>query len=116
MRMPRSIKVGHRRFEVISWQDKAAEAEEARGDCREEPPTIRIARSLTRPDKAETMIHEVLHACWRGLASENVAEEQAVSVLAEHFAQVWSDNPDLVAWLSDCLFPKPPGRIARKTS
>ena len=106
MRMPRAIKVGHRRFEVISWLDHAADVEEARGDYRIEPPTIRVAKRLKSPDKAETMIHEVFHACWRGLSSENVTEEQAVSVLAENFAQVWADNPDLIAWISSCLTPK----------
>ena len=106
MRMPRAIKVGHRQFEVISWMDRAADAQGARGDCCADPPRIRIARGQTRADKAETMIHEVFHACWRGLSSENVTEEQAVSVLAENFAQVWADNPDLITWVSSCLAPK----------
>ncbi len=103
MRMPRSIKVGHRRFEVINWDDKAAGAENAWGDCRTEPPTIRIAKGRTRPDRAETMIHEVLHACWIGLPSEKVSEEQVVTILATNLATVWADNPDLVEWISESL-------------
>lgn len=102
-RMPRSVRVGHRLFEIVSWDASAAEAEGARGDCRDDPPVIRISNGLKPFDKAEVMLHEVFHACWRHLPSERVSEEAAVTVLAENFAQVWRENPKLVAWITDNL-------------
>ena len=102
MRMPRSIKVAHRRYEVIGLRSEAARAQGINGDCKTEPPTIRVDRGLKPPDRAETMIHEVLHACWRHLPA-TTDEETAVTTLAENLAQVWADNPDLVAWISHCL-------------
>src|SRR5580704_17180888 len=102
MRMPRSIKVGHRRFEVVSWDAKAAAAEDAFGDCRQEPPIIRIAKGRTPADRAEVMIHEILHLCWYGLP-DKPEEESAVNYMGINLAQIYADNPDLIAWLSHCL-------------
>ena len=110
MRMPRSIKVGHRRFEVINWDPKAANAEDAFGDCRQEPPVIRIVtKGRTPADRAEVMIHEILHLCWYGLP-DKPEEESAVNYMGINLSQIWADNPDLVAWISHCLTPRPVSR------
>lgn len=103
MRMPHSVRVGHRLYELVSWEPAAADAEGALGDCRDEPPVIRINKGMTRPDRAATMLHELLHACWRRMPSKGVDEEMAVTVLAENLAQVWVDNPSLITWISECL-------------
>jgi hypothetical protein len=103
MRMPRSVKVGHRIFEVVQWAEKAALAQGARGDCREEPPVIRVSKGLKPFDQAEVLIHEILHACWKHLPSDSVTEEEAVSILAENLAAVITDNPAIVAWLQENL-------------
>jgi hypothetical protein len=103
MRMPRSVRVGHRTYEIVSWNQQAAEAEGARGDCRAEPPVIRVSKGLKPFDRAEVLLHEVFHSCWRHLPSDGVSEEAAVTVLAENFAAVIGDNPGLIAWLSENL-------------
>jgi len=103
MRMPRSIRVAHRDFEVVAWTKTAAEKDGARGDCREDPPVIRISTGMKPFDRAEVMLHEVFHACWRQLPSDRVSEEAAVTVLAENFSQVWRDNPKLIEWISHSL-------------
>jgi hypothetical protein len=99
-RMPRSVKVGHRTFDILQWDKKAAEASGALGDCREDPPVIRVAKGLKPFDRAGVLLHEILHACWRHLPSDRVTEEEAVTTLADNLSAVIADNPDIIAWLS----------------
>jgi hypothetical protein len=101
--MPRRVKVGHRFFEIIRWETKAADASKARGECQQEPPVIRIANYMKPFDKAEVMLHELGHACWGDRPTDGVSEENAVTWLAAGYAGVWADNPDLVAWISESL-------------
>ena len=103
MRMPRQVKVGHRIFSIVPWSTKAADAAGARGNCQQEPPIIRLATYLKPFDKAEVMIHELLHACWGDMVAEGVSEEDAVTKLASGFSGIWADNPDLVSWISESL-------------
>ena len=103
MRQPRRIKVGHRFFAIVPWTTKAADAANARGNCQQEPPVIRIAGYLQPFDKAEVMLHELFHACWGDMAPEGVSEEEAVTKLASEFSAVWADNPDLISWISESL-------------
>lgn len=102
-RMPRSVKVGHRLFEIVLWDKAAALAQGARGDCRDDPPVLRVSKGMKPFDRAEVLLHELLHACWRNLPSENVSEEAVVSVLSENLAGIIADNPNLISWLSENL-------------
>lgn len=103
MRMPRSIKIGHRVFSIVPWSEKAADASGARGNCQLEPPVIRIATYLKPFDKAEVMLHEVLHALWGDMPADGVSEEDAITRLAAGLSAAWVDNPNLIAWISDSL-------------
>jgi len=99
LKMPRSIRVGHRVYEVVRWEKKAALASGAMGDCREDPPVIRVSKDLKPFDTAEVLLHEIFHTGW-GRLPERASEEEAVDTLAGHFAAVIADNPDLLPWLS----------------
>jgi hypothetical protein len=106
VRMPRKVKVGHRIFSIVNWSEAAADASGALGNCQQDPPIIRIASHLKPFDKAGVMIHELGHACWIDRPTEGVSEEDAVSWLSAGYSGIWTNNPDLVEWISHCLIEK----------
>ena len=104
-KMPASVRIGHRRF-TIKLSTVKELGDDTRGDIAWLRATIRIRKDLLPQDAAEVMLHEVYHGCFphvpKSLPQEDV-EEYVVTALAENTAQVWRDNPALVAWLSHNL-------------
>lgn len=96
VKLPASAIIGHRNYSLAMWPTIEAKLEEARGVHYSHANTIKIADDLQPADAGEVMIHELLHACWRGLPTND--EERIVTTLAENLAQVFADNPALVAW------------------
>ena len=94
---PRAI-IGHRIYKLLPWPKVEASDERARGSHWDKTGEIKVADDLLPHDAAEVLIHELLHACWRGLPED--VEERCVTTLAENLAQVWADNPDVVRWIS----------------
>lgn len=97
MKLPPTAVIGHRNYTLAMWPWLEAKAEEARGVHYGTTLRIKVADDLAPADAGEVMIHELLHACWRGLP--NGDEERIVTTLAENLAQVFADNPDLTSWL-----------------
>jgi hypothetical protein len=107
IKMPHSIRIGHRLYEMILWDRKPAGND--RGHIIEDPPAIRISRDLKPFDRAETALHEIFHGCWR-LPTDTATEEDTVDMLAKNFSQVIRDNPKLMAWIAYCLGASDGGR------
>jgi hypothetical protein len=100
--LPSSIKVGHRNLSVVLVEDDTLG--DARGDFHNYRARIRVSNALIPADQAETMLHEILHACWSvGSAIPSQYEEIAVEMLAGGLAQIWADNPQLIGWISNNL-------------
>ena len=97
--LPTSIKIGHTVLKVKRMTDKESHYGEMRGKYEPYKQTILVWEDLLPSDAAETMLHEILHACWRNVSLTGDVEENAVSVLAEGLAQVIRDNPDVVKCL-----------------
>ena len=97
MKLPATAVIGHRNYTLAMWPTLEAMVENARGIHYNTTPHIKVSEELTPADAGEVMIHELLHACWRGLPTND--EERIVTSLAENLAQVFADNPDLTAWL-----------------
>ena len=104
-KLPASVRIGHRKFTIKRATVKEL-GEDTLGDISTLRATIRIRKDLLPQDAADTMLHEVYHGCWppvpKSLPHEDV-EEYVVTALAENTAQVWRDNPALVAWISHNL-------------
>lgn len=103
--IPTSIRVGYRDIAVEAYTtpnfDRHGEYETSTG-------TIRL--SMERPPQrlANTLLHEVLHAAWENTnLPAKAAEEDVVTSLANQLAQVWRDNPTLIAYLSETLGARP---------
>lgn len=101
-KLPASIKVGHRDIEVVLAPRSAMDG--AYGDYLDDAQRIRLSMDRKPQSQAETLIHEILHACWPAHWSlVGDVEETFVSALAPALSQVVRDNGELVAWLQHNL-------------
>ena len=65
-------------------------------------PAIRIAAHTSLTGLADTVLHEILHACWSTMnLGPTEEEERAVSAMATALIAVMRDNPKLRTWLAD---------------
>ncbi len=64
---------------------------------------IAIATGKQPVEEANTVLHEVLHACLKlsadPITESEEKEERLVTVLANQLTEVWRRNPDLIAYL-----------------
>lgn len=59
---------------------------------------IRVVKGLEKKEKANTILHEILHAIWyvQGIGMKPKEEERTVSALANGLIAFMRDNPRLV--------------------
>jgi hypothetical protein len=101
---PTSIRVGYRDYRVLQWQSLEAQASRRLGESDHLALLIRLHEGLQPTVAAEVLLHEVLHCCWYiGDLRDADDEERTVSVMANQMTQVWRDNPDFVAFMSQAL-------------
>lgn len=106
--LPKSIRVGYRTYIVEAWPAIEASGEGRFGEHSPLSGVIRVRDDLDPVEKANTLLHEVLHAAHfvGGIQGGNKSEEDTVIILANQLAQIWRDNPDWVAFMSAALNPK----------
>lgn len=100
MTLPNRVRVGPFDYTIEPWKGEAAAADGCRGDFHPELLRIRISDGIKPQLQAETLLHEILHACWSvsGLG-ERAHEENAVQSLSMVLSDVLRDNPDVMAWI-----------------
>ena len=97
---PSFIDIGHRRYTIRTFDRRESDNEKRRGVIDEWAHTIRIWEDMRPSDAAETLIHEVLHACWRNVPTSGDMEENVVEILAQNLAEVWRRNPHVIKWIT----------------
>ena len=104
--LPTVVRVGYRDYAIIEWDRKDAASSDRYGECDKANAIIRVSTDYGALKAANTLLHEVLHACFDVAAIEgDDPEERTVTSLANVLAQVIRDNPDLVAYLTAALAP-----------
>lgn len=104
MDMPTKMRIGYRDYAVEVWPPNVACAARKYGECDSANSVIRIDTCYGPAVTAETLLHEVLHACYEsGNIDGEDDEERTVSAMSKQLAQVWRDNPDFVAFMSEAL-------------
>ena len=99
-KLPASIRIGHRKIAILMAPSDMMDAD---GDYSPLKARIRVRDDLVPHDQAETLIHEILHACWPTTPVVGDIEEVVVTTLAEHWSEVMLYNPSLMAWLQHSL-------------
>lgn len=100
--IPAVIKVAGHNYFVESMTQELASALNCIGDCDRNRLIIRIADYLAPSKKAETLLHEVLHACTdaAGLMDEpGKTDEDVINPLARVLYSVLVDNPEFVQYI-----------------
>ncbi len=96
------IKVVSTDYKVELLPQEECETYSVAGTCHQIPqdPRIRIAKHKEPTAMADTMLHEVLHACWTTMNLDaREEEERAVSALATALIAVMRDNPNFSKWI-----------------
>jgi cob(I)alamin adenosyltransferase len=101
---PTTLRIGYRDFAVEEWDTKQANAAGRYGECDKANAILRIDVTYGPEKAANTLLHEILHACYdiSGLTDED-NEERTVTQLSSVMAQVIRDNPHLLAYLGHAL-------------
>jgi hypothetical protein len=103
--LPDSIRVGPYDFAIETLDAQRAMGKDFFGEFS--PCEGRIALQLDMPSivkAADTLLHETGHAIyWTYGVSDEDDEERVVGVFATAWAQVFRDNPWLLAWVGRAL-------------
>lgn len=104
MALPKSIRVGYRDYAVLDWNAMEASSARRLGEADHHALIIRVRADLPRQVAAEVLLHEILHCCfWSGAIEHRDHEERIVLTLGNQLSQVWRDNPEFVAFMSEAL-------------
>ena len=96
MKLPTSLKVGYRVIKVLEWEGANERGSDELGLYSSSKGIIKIDTSQSKEDVLNTLIHEILHACYHnGNLQPGDCEERIVTVLANNLSQVIQDNPEL---------------------
>jgi hypothetical protein len=104
MKLPSSVKVGYADIQIVPMHTLEGFSHGVFGHFSASELAIRVINDLTETQVANTLLHEVLHACWHvaGLEDED-EEERIVTCLANTYLQVLRDNPDYNRFIQKCL-------------
>jgi hypothetical protein len=107
MNLPSSVRVGYRDFSITEWP--WSDARDAAGgpffgDCNVNHSAIRVCTDFGPQRTCNTVVHELLHACWSSAClGDKEPEEKVVQALADQLTQVFRDNPELILFLSNSV-------------
>jgi len=102
--LPKSIRVGYRDYTIEDWPVHKSSGEGKIGSCDRDNAVIKICTAYGPAQSAECLLHEVFHAAYyMGVLDPGDNEERTVSVLGNIMTQVWRDNPEFVAFMSESL-------------
>jgi hypothetical protein len=102
LNLPSKVVVGFQTYKIERLDRAEAVARCVDGDFNAYTGTIRVRVDGVTPDfAANTLLHEILHACWlAGDLGAASPEEKAITVLANQLLQVWRDNPKVVSFIT----------------
>lgn len=98
--LPCVVRVGYVDYQIVPTYDSDGD----KGKCDFDSRVIFVRDNLSQPERANTLLHEILHAAWEmGDLADGCAEEKIVNVLANQLTAIWRDNPEFVAFMNDAL-------------
>jgi hypothetical protein len=105
--LPNIIKIGIFEYTLVHWDPAEADREECLGQCDRFAFIIRVRDDLPDSGFAETLEHEINHACWHAAALKSrAAEETVVNRLTPVMIMARRDNPQIYAWIDRAIAQK----------
>jgi len=100
--LPCSVRVGPYDFRLETMSNREAVGANAFGMFSQSEACIKLHSGLVSAALAiDTLIHEITHAIyWAYHIHERDDEERTVSIMGTAWAQIYRDNPWLLAWIA----------------
>lgn len=96
MRIPKKIKISYKTYTVKEIEGKSFVAKTGKkklvGEMDSADQTIKLAKDQHPEEKANTLLHEILHACIDSEELRIKNEENVVRKLANRLYQIIKDN------------------------
>ena len=91
------LKIGFLTYTVEDFEKKEADVRGVYGTHNSAEQKIKIDKNISKERYKETLLHELLHACWNQWVTTegDMKEEDVVCALAIGLATVFKDNPEL---------------------
>jgi hypothetical protein len=100
MKIPSTVQVGFKTYKIIEWHAAKATAANGMGECDRFSLEIRIRTDLPLQQVQNTLLHEVLHACWDIAELDRTPSEEAVvTLLSTTLLKVAQDNPKVIKFI-----------------
>jgi hypothetical protein len=102
--LPSHIQIGVFRYELVHWPAAEAEAVEQFGECDHTRKKIKVRDDVDDATFAETLEHEMGHACWYACGLKSRAtEERVISLFTPFLMMARRDNPQIYDWIEGVL-------------
>lgn len=102
MKLPEKVKVAGFDISIVEWDHHVASAAARFGEfsCLEQ--NIKIDKTLGKQKLLDTFLHEINHAIyWAYGMQDEDKEERIVSTFATAWQQIFRDNPEVIAFVSE---------------
>lgn len=99
-RVPAKIRVGPHTYRVVQVPHGILEGAGSDGTCNPRHLTIGLDDNQPRSQKADTLLHELIHALLATVKLDEDTEEQICLALAPGLLALLRDNPNLVTYLT----------------
>lgn len=105
MKLPENVKVGPHTIDIVS----APEGFDSFGQYNYDPPMIMIRDTGEHSQKADTLLHEILHVIWKDsqivklmeINDLDEREESMVRVIATQLTDVLRSNPKVTKYITE---------------
>jgi hypothetical protein len=105
--LPSIVRIGVYEYTLVHWDPDEADEEGCLGTCNRFDFIIRVRDDIPDSSFAETLEHEINHACWHAAALKTkAAEETVVNRLTPIQMMARRDNPEIYAWIDRAIAQK----------
>ncbi|WP_439357816.1 hypothetical protein [Bradyrhizobium sp. DASA03007] len=106
-KLPRLIKVGINEYQLLDMDPEEADKLGVAGTCNVFDFKVCVRTDLPDSGYAETLEHEINHACWEAAKLKSRAsEETVVNRLTPVMMMARRDNPEIYAWIDRAIAQK----------
>jgi hypothetical protein len=102
--LPDHIKIGVFRYRLVHWPAEDADEAACYGQCDHLLKIIRVRDDVDDETFAETLEHEIGHACWDACGLKTRAsEERVISLFTPFLMMARRDNRVIYEWIEAVL-------------
>lgn len=104
---PTKVRVGPFDFRIMLWDRHDSNGARRYGETCIQGLFIRIGEDTLLQKAADTLLHEILHACWWAADLDDAdKQERTVGCLSTQLCIVWRDSPEVMAWIGRNIQPE----------